>query len=76
MNIGENRRLDAVCTDIAQLFLDTFGIVYAFDPQLIVYPEDDCTAVGIGQGDDFGDELLDIAETNLELEVRILAAAE
>src|SRR5215467_9809391 len=74
VDVGEDRRLNVIGADVAQLRFNVFRIVHAFDAQLIVDSEDYRAARGVGQRDDLGGQLFDVTEADLQFEVGVFAA--
>src|SRR5262245_33374820 len=74
IDVGKDRRLDMMATDIAQLFFDVFRILDSLDAQLVVDSEYHCAASRVGQRYDFSGQFFDVAESDLEFEVGILTA--
>src|SRR5690606_16897655 len=70
------RRHDIFAADPRQFGLDPLGIADALDPQLVVYTENDRTAVGVRKRDyPLGDPLR-IRKLYLQLKVSVFAAAD
>ena len=72
---GNKRRLNLVAADTNQFFLDTLGVVNAFDAHLIVDAKNDHATAGVGQRNYFLSDLFRIRKFDFELEKGVFAAA-
>src|ERR1051325_3752532 len=69
------RRLDVFTTDAHELVLNSLGIVYTFDSQLIVDTKNHHAAARICQGNNFLRNFFGVGKFDLQLQKRVFAAA-